>query len=485
MFIRGLIQERLHSNFNIYQKNYTKIENQKIISQYSLIKSYILDHHEKAEIIALYLTNEYYYLLSLLACQEIGICYIPLKSSWPQERVEQIRQLTNFNSLLTDDLIADIISSKNPGTNKPNYDVNAESALYIMFTSGSTGEPKGAVIRRNSYENFLNWVDDFFIDINSQDTMINSTGYTFDVSLMEVGLFLVKNIHFYCSNLDQNSLVLGKEISDLKITVAVTVPNNFNLILSERIFPELNLSHLKHVLLAGSKITPALLERFNLLLPKVSIYNCYGPTEATIYCVAKKLGTPNTEIDKNTVSIGKPIRGCKAIVLKDDNTMANAYESGELLIGGIQLMKEYINRPLLTQQVFYRNNSELFYRTGDIVFQNHTGDYFVSGRVDDTIKVSSQRVNLSDIDGYIANFPYVEEVATIAVDDQVKDSILISYVVLSNKEISEKQLKVDMKKTLLSFQIPTKIIFREKLPLNNSGKISKKILKEEYLANKD
>jgi len=298
---------------------------------------------------------------------------------------------------------------------------------------------------------------------------------------MEIALFLVKNVHFFCSNLDQNSLVLGKEISDLKISVAVTVPNNFNLILSERIFPELNLKSLKHVLLAGSKITPALFERFESLLPNVSVSNCYGPTEATIYCVAKKLGAVSVDVEKNTVSIGTAIRGCKAIVLKDDNNIATNYEMGELLIGGIQLMKEYFSRPDLTKKVFHIYEEETYYRTGDIVFQNCAGDLFVSGRVDDTIKVAGQRVNLSDIDGYIANFPYIEEVATIAIDDQVKDSLLISFIVLNNKSISEKKIKEDMKNCLLSFQIPSKIFIREELPINNSGKISKKILKEEYL----
>jgi acyl-coenzyme A synthetase/AMP-(fatty) acid ligase len=146
-------------------------------------------------------------------------------------------------------------------------------------------------------------------------------------------------------------------------------------------------------------------------------------------------------------------------------------------------MKEYFQRPELTQMVFYHHNAELYYRTGDIVFQSHTGDFFVTGRADDTIKVSGQRVNLSDVDGYIANLSYVEEVATIAVDDQIKDSVLISFVVLSDKGVGEKQLKNDLKKCLLSFQIPSKIVFREELPLNNSGKISKKILKDGYLKN--
>ncbi len=487
MFLRKIIQKRFESSFNIYQKNHQKIDNLKIISEYKLLKKYIIHNHSTSDIIALYLNNEYYYLLTILACQEIGICYIPLKSNWPMERVEQIRGLTKFKTLFSDELIMSIISSSIPvhegqvNIDEANFKITPETPLYIMFTSGSTGEPKGVVIQRKSYENFLKWVEEFFPEITSEDKLINSTGYTFDVSLMEVALFLVKNVHFFCSNLDQNSLVLGKEISDLKITVAVTVPNNFNLILSERIFPELNLKSLKHVLLAGSKITPALFERFESLLPNVSVSNCYGPTEATIYCVAKKLGAVSVDVEKNTVSIGSAIRGCKAIVLKDDNNIATNYEMGELLIGGIQLMKEYFSRSDLTKKVFHIYEGETYYRTGDIVFRNSAGDLFVSGRVDDTIKVAGQRVNLSDIDGYIANFPYVEEVATIAIDDQVKDSLLISFIVLNNKSISEKKIKEDMKNCLLSFQIPSKIFVREELPINNSGKISKKTLKEEYL----
>lgn len=481
MFLRKLIQERLSSQFNIYQKNYQRVDNQKILSEYNSIKSFILNHYEEDAILGLYLTNEYCYLLTLLACQEIGICYVPLKSGWPKERIEQIQNLTNLTFIITDENIANIISAGEHEGRRGYFEVNGESPLYIMFTSGSTGEPKGVVIKRNSYENFLSWIDEFFKAINSDDKLINSTAYTFDVSLMEVGLFLVKNVHFYCSNLDQNSLVLGKEISDLKITVAVTVPNNFNLILSDRIFPELNLSSLRHVLLAGSKITPALIERFERLLPAVSAYNCYGPTEATIYCIVKKLNLSGADVERGAVSIGSPIRGCEAIILKDDNVEASSYESGELLVGGVQLMKEYFNRPNLTKKALFKHGEKFFYRTGDIVFQNKLGNFFVLGRADDTVKVSGQRVNLSDVDSYIANFSYIEEVATIAIDDPVKDSVLIAFIVLSCKTIDEKKLRSDMKASLLSFQIPSKVFFREELPLNSSGKISKKKLTEEYL----
>jgi D-alanine--poly(phosphoribitol) ligase subunit 1 len=481
MAIRKIIQERMSSDFKIFNKNYDLLEKQTVVEEYDLIKNYILKHSNENEIAALYLTNEYFYLLTLLACQEIGLCYIPLKSSWPLERVEQIRQLTKFQLLLTDDILSDVLKSRTETSKKDSYKISDESPLYIMFTSGSTGEPKGVVIRRKSYENFLNWINEFFPQVNSSHRMLNSTGYTFDVSLMEVGLFLMSNVQFFCSNLDQNALVLGKEISDLKINIVVTVPNNFNLILSERIFSELDFSSLQFVMLAGSKITPSLLERFKQLLPDVHLYNCYGPTEATIYCIAKKLISTEQDVEKNTVSIGLPIRGCTAIVLNDKNEEANSFENGELLIGGIQLMKEYFNRPELTEKVMFKYKAENYYRTGDLVFRNDKGEYFVTGRLDDTIKVTGQRVNLSDIDGYISNFSYVEEVATIAVDDPMKDSVLISYIVLSDKKVTEKQIKEDMKKKLLSFQIPSKIIIRDELPLNNSGKISKKILKDEYL----
>lgn len=480
MKLHQIIQHRLSSIFSIYDKNYQKTDNAKIIFEYVNIKNFLLNNFSDNQIVALYLTNDYHYLLTVLACQEIGLCYIPMKSTWPNNRVEQIKSLTHFERLISDELINEIKSIAS-NTTKMHYNFCSESPLYIMFTSGTTGEPKGVVIQRKSYVNFLNWIDAFFPSITSEDKLINSTGYTFDVSLMEIGLFLIKNVSFYCSNLENNALVLGKELSDLKITISVTVPNNFNLLLSERIFPEINLGHLKYVMLAGSKISPALFTKFKSLIPATHLFNCYGPTEATIYCVAKELTNLDKDIYKNTVSIGKALMGCTAIAINENMKETAPYEYGELIIGGCQLMKEYFNRPEATTKAMIKLNDNNYYKTGDVVFKDSDGNFFVSGRVDDTIKVSGQRVNLSDIDGYIANLTYVEEVATISIEDETKDAVILSFIILSDKNILEKQIKEDLKKILLPFQVPTKVFIKEQLPLNSSGKISKKILKEQYL----
>ena len=468
MKIKQMIDRYIQRPSALYDKKGQEWEAQKIRNEFGAIRSALYHHHDEHDIVAIYADNGPRYLLTILACQSLGLCYIPLRENWPMARVRQIQELSGFRTLVTDALLQQWIEDED-SFEDGEFFVAPESNLYIMFTSGSTGEPKGVVIKRESYENFLFWLEENFFEIDSSDRLLNSTHFTFDVSLTEIGLLLTKNVHWYCSNLDNNALVLAKELSDYQITVSVTVPNNYNLVLSERIFPELDLSQLKSVLLAGSKLPEALHSKFQEMLPNVHLYNCYGPTEATIYCLFKKMNFSSTDIYRNNVSIGQALRGCEAGMINQNG------DEGELVIGGVQVMSEYLNRPELTNEVIIELDGSRFYKTGDIVFQNDEGEFFVTGRADDTVKVAGQRVNLSDIDGYLLKLPYVKDAATIAISDDVRDTELIGYLCLEGEK-TEKEIFADLVKILLKFQIPKKILFKDNLPKNNSGKICKKTL---------
>lgn len=479
MSLSQIIKERLSSHFSIYNKKHELIDSKVIQNRFLKIRQYLLQDTKAGEIVALYLNNNENYLLTLLACQQIGRTYIPLRENWPQARVNQIQDLTGFQHLLTDEKIYNILSDDEiEGDLKQDFDINPKSTLYIMFTSGSTGEPKGVVIRRESYMNFLSWLDVFYPEINSNDKLLNSTNYTFDVSLMEVGLFLKKNVKWYCSNVEGNALVVAKELSDLKINISVCVPNVFNLIMSDRIFSELDLSELKYALLAGSKLPPSLHKSFLEKLPMVRLDNLYGPTEGTIYVLAKSMKFDQSEINQNSVSIGKALPNLIALCVDDEHKPLPTGEKGELVVGGIQIMQKYFNRPEKTKEVLFEKDDIVFYKTGDIVFQDKNGEFFVCGRKDDTIKVNGQRVNLTDIDSYVRYLDYITESASVAIPSEVNGYEIHTFVTLSNPDVTKKQIKDDLKKKLLAFQIPKKIHIEKQLPTNSSGKIDKICLKE-------
>lgn len=476
------IDNLFKKKLSIYQKSGELVCRDRLHDEYKRIKSWLYRNHEACDIIAIQIQDNYHYLLSLLACMEIGLTYIPLNENWPSSRVDQIKKLSGFKSLLNHDKLKEALTEEISSSKKA-FQLKPDMPLYIMFTSGSTGQPKGVLIERNSYENFLSWIECTFSEISSDDRLLNSTDYTFDVSLMEVGLLIVKNVQFMTCN-SRNIMEFIRELVHKKINISVTVPVNFTSILTERFMNELDITSLKYVILAGERFPVDLINKFKQYLPDITLYNCYGPTEATIYCVAKKIDL-NTDdnVEDNCVSIGSALPGCRAKSLVEGNREAKPYEAGELVISGKQLMREYVAQEKQTQETFTLFNQDKYYKTGDIVFQNNRGDFFVRGRLDDTIKVNGQRVNLSDINEYIQRLDVVETSSTIGIYQSNAYKIIV-FVSVSESEITSAHLKDQLKKILIPQQMPYKMIIIDEFPLSQSGKIDRKRLEQLFFEGK-
>ena len=210
----------------------------------------------------------------------------------------------------------------------------------------------------------------------------------------------------------------------------------------------------------------------------MKVYNCYGPTEFTIYCFVKELDV-ESDIFKGTVSIGRPILNTKFKIVDDDLNCVESGVEGELLVSGLQLMQGYKNNPNETNKAIVKINNADYYRTGDIAFFDQKNNSYIIGRKDDTVKISGFRVNLSDVDAYIHKLTYIQDSYTIVVDGINRSSYLVSYVVLNDKMPSAVIIK-DLKAILPSFQMPKYIEIIRDFPLNTSGKICKKTLQMKF-----
>ena len=146
-------------------------------------------------------------------------------------------------------------------------------------------------------------------------------------------------------------------------------------------------------------------------------------------------------------------------------------------------MKGYANDPQKTAEVLVNFENNLYYKTGDIAYQTENGEFYIVGRLDDTIKYRGYRINLLDIDSYIQNLPYVENAVSFAIPNELTQNTTICYIQLKQeKEI--KSIKKDMANILLDYQIPEKIFLVDSFPLNDNGKICKKTLKSYHLEGK-
>lgn len=481
MFLRQLIQRRLESSVHIYNREGILIPDDEIKKEYRAIKEYLLDHHSgPGERIALKLTKDYRYFLCILAALEVGVTYIPMKHDYPMDRVDQIHEDSNFNLLIDDQKIEELLSYQEVRVNKL-AEVRGEDEAYMIFTSGSTGKPKGVIIQRQALENFVRFMGESFPRVTDQDKLLQVTEFTFDISLVDVALFLYRNVEVYFSNFNSNIFKLGYEVDTHRISILNTVPNNLNMFLSGMVADRMDYHCLKHLFIAGSRFSCGLFQKcISYFKPDVDVYNLYGPTEATVYSHYKKL-TYKEELDcvDGNVSIGRPLPGFTAHIICDGQ-IAPPHTRGELYISGVQVMKGYINNPEQTNNVLVELNGKTYYRTGDLAFRTEENDFFIVGRTDDTIKYRGFRINLLDIDSYITRIPYVQDSVTVAISNGEDETQTLGFIMLKNLK-TIKELKEDMAKLLLDYQIPEKIIFVDQYPTNISGKVCRKTLKEQYL----
>jgi acyl-coenzyme A synthetase/AMP-(fatty) acid ligase len=478
MRIENVVSHFLENIPIIRNKDGEVIASSQFLSEYKSLKSYCLSVFQDDSIVAIQLDKDYKYLISILVCMEIGLTYVPLHIDFPGERVNQIKHISNFEKIINDDVFDSILKESYMIKNKINsFSLDVKKVLYIMFTSGSTGEPKGVVIKRESYQNFLTWLDVFF-NINEDDIILNTTEFTFDVSLVDIGLLLVKHASIVFSNFQNNIFKFLLELENFKITTIATVPNNFSMILTDDLINKVDLSNLKYSLIAGSKFSYNLYENLKKYLPSLRIYNCYGPTEFTIYCFVKELGI-ESDISKSTVSIGRPILNTKFKIVDDDLNCVKSGVEGELLVSGLQLMQGYKNNHNETSKAIVKIDNADYYRTGDIAFFDQRNNSYIVGRKDDTVKISGFRVNLSDVDAYIHKLTYIQDSYTIVVDGINRSSYLVSYVALNDKMPSSVIIK-DLKAILPSFQMPKYIEIIRDFPLNTSGKICTKTLQMKF-----
>jgi acyl-coenzyme A synthetase/AMP-(fatty) acid ligase len=478
--LRELIQKRFQSYINVFTTEGIRIPDEQLKAEYQVIRQFLLDFHSD-DVIAIKLKKDYLYLLCILACQEIGITYIPMKDDYPPGRILQIQEDSKFNLLMTDEKMSEVLRYKDARV--PNLPfINEDMNAYIIFTSGSTGKPKGVIIQRKALSNFYQWIDSHLLNITPSDRLIQVTEFTFDISLLDVGIFLTKNVEVYFSGWNVNIFKLAYEIQENQISILNTVPNNLNMFLTNLVAERMNYKSLKHLFIAGSRFSFGLYQKcIKYFTEATEIYNLYGPTEGTVYTHWKKLSFDQTrDLHYENVSIGKPLPNMFSIIV-NEGELVGPGEKGELLLGGIQLLKEYCNNPEQTKSATLHIGDKRFYKSGDLAFMNENGEYFIVGRNDDTIKLRGFRINLSDIDSYILRVPYVQDSVSVAIEDENTDNKLLGFVILKDPTKTVKDLKKDLHEILLDYQIPEKIFLLDKYPTNFSGKVDRNALKVTYL----
>lgn len=429
---------------------------------------------------------------SIVALWLEGKSYVPLHPDWPIERcidiIEQVdidlildssseqtryNLLDNANVLRTGDLKykEDCLEIKN--------EVSLNSLAYILFTSGSTGIPKGVMITRNNISSFIDafWQTD--IKITQEDRCLQCFDLTFDVSVQGYLVPLTKGACCFTVPHGQVKYIYASSlIEDHKLTFGAMAPSMLRYL--KPYFEELNATSLRHCILTAEACPLSLMEEWYKCAVNTEIYDFYGPTETTIYSTYYKLakGGENKTLN-GIISIGKPLANIMAIVVDEKGNEVVCGEKGELCIAGNQVTLGYWNNETMNQKAFFikefSGQQMRFYHTGDLVYQDSDGDIMYSGRIDHQAKIQGFRVELGEIEFHAREFLKDKNVVCIAFDNEQHLTEIAMFI--EDNEFDTDKLFKYMRTKIPSYMIPTRTLFINVFPLNSNDKIDKNKLK--------
>ena len=421
----------------------------------------------------------------MLGIVKAGAAYVPLDPAYPAPRLEFLIKDSAVSFVLTteklrkllpasrakvislDQIWKDISSAKDFN---PEVKSSAENLVYLMYTSGSTGAPKGAMITHRGVVRLVknNW----FCDLSVGQTFLQFAPLSFDASTWEIWGALLNGARLaVCTSPAPSLEELGTAIRQHRTSVLWLTASLFHQVVDHA--PDI-LRPVKTLLAGGDVLMPDRVVKALNFLEDGTVVNGYGPTESTTFTCCH----PMRSADQvgASVSIGRPIANTQVYILNEEMELLPPGIAGELFIAGDGLARGYINQPDLTAEKFVPHPfssepGERLYRTGDLVRHGIDGAISFIGRVDNQIKIRGYRVEMGEIESVLRQHPQVNEVA-VAVRGTAENKRLIAFVTSrQDRELRSAELKQFLQSRLPEFMVPSSILVLEKIPLKTSGKI--------------
>ena len=359
--------------------------------------------------------------------------------------------------------------------------IDSSSLLTTLFTSGSTGVPKGAMISHASVNIFINWVVAYF-QLTNTDRCISHAPLHFDLSLLDIFATHAAGacVVLVPDNMTGNPKFLTQYLAIQKITVWQSVPSVLVLLLKYGDINKNNYPALRHVLFAGERVSGSLLEKLSIHFGNAAFHNIYGATETNdTFAFSIAAGT---SAFPDPLPIGKALPYVDFMIVDGDNNPVSDNEEGELLVKTPTSMRGYRNSTAASfVNIPVRNSpdeSQQYYVTRDIVRMDIDGNLLFCGRKDDIIKTNGYRVNLLEIENLLQTHSSIADVAVIAIhDDEIGNKIVAVFTTASASKPSVIDLKVFCAASLPKYAIPHIFEFSSTpLPKTSSGKTNKQTL---------
>ena len=433
---------------------------------------------------------------SFLGCVKSGHAYIPIASYSNAERLTMIQDVSKSEVVLAIDELPDIDLNgvqvvKPDEVEDGNYDIDEKNFVedddnfYIIFTSGTTGKPKGVQISHKNLLSFVNWeLTDF--DLPENPSFLAQAPYSFDLSVMSLYPALVAGgkLVVLPHDVTQNFAQLFATLPKLQFNVWVSTPSFAQMCFLDRTFDGEHHPDLTHFLFCGEELPHSEAAMLKKKFPNSHIFNTYGPTETTVAVTQVEI-TDEVLEKYDRLPIGRAKEDTRITI---DTSKGDKPGEGEIIIEGPSVSKGYMNNPEKTEAAFFKKDGDkyLSYRTGDAGFFD--GDMrFYRGRIDFQIKFNGYRIELEEINFYLTKNDLVRygvaapkynkdhTVKQIVAEIELKDGVRRKY---SDAELTN-LIREDLAKNVMPYMIPQRYVYRDALPISQNGKVDiKTVIKE-------
>ena len=444
----------------------------------------------------------------LLGTSWAGAAYVPLNPEWPEHRLLSILETTELETIIVDDrglkLLTPAVLQRTkhilaPGNTQPfspdtagapiagldalpSHDPDhrpkelaPDDLAYVMFTSGTTGSPKGVMVSTGNVASFLSAVRDVYPDFNAADRVSQNYDLTFDPSVMD--MFMTWSVGASLHVVPAGQLMgPSRFIRDQQLTCWFSVPSTIAFMRNMKMLAPGAYPTIRYSMFCGEPLPASSAELWQQAAPNSVIDNLYGPTEATVVCIGQRYDGPSSVTEgRGTVATGRSFRGMIAAILDSSHKILPPGEKGELALSGNQVAKGYFKDPQRTSQRFPTIDAKIWYLTGDLAYQSADGRFHHLGRIDNQIKVLGNRVEMEDVEAHLRAVCGVD--AVCAIPWPITNGSAAGIVAfVSGSAVAAAEIREKMQRRVPKYMVPTEIRFLASLPLSTAGKTDRKTL---------
>jgi len=483
-FIESTKEFERNNAFCINEKFYTYKEFAESITK---IRKALQNQNIRSKNIGLVVNDSLETYAAVFAIWLEGYAYVPLHPQQPFARNIKIINQTDVDLIIDSSVKSGFTASAviNSSLLAPEgvyldpKPTPVDALAYIIFTSGSTGKPKGVQITRMNLGAFIKSFLEVGFHIDQNDRCLQCFDLTFDISVQSYLIPLTRGACVYTMPYNR---IRYSYICDLlenhKITFGAMASSMIRYL--RPYFNEINIPSMRYNILAAEASPLDLIIEWSKCIPNAEIYDFYGPTEATIYCTYSKFAKEGSNKHFNgMLSIGKPMNGISAIIIDNEKRALSKNQKGELCVFGDQVTPGYWNNEEKNAESFfeikYDKIVKRFYKTGDLCYFDEDGDIMLAGRLDNQVKIQGYRVELGEIEYHARKFLAGQEAVAVTYPAQNGSNEIALFV--EGELFDNYKLLEYLKTKIPPYMIPSKIIVKDKFPLNTSGKTDRIALK--------